>query len=114
MVNFYIEESEKRIYVGVSDYIYTKDVKEFMTKYKRAMRTIRPAQYKLIIEPRTFECENENDIKQTFVTFIKTGFYKIYLVDPNGEFNKNVKLGSFERKIFFNSVKIVRSINEIL
>lgn len=114
MVKFYIEESTKRIYVSVSDYIYTKDVKEFIMSYKRTMKNIRPAQYKLVVEPRTFECENENDIKQTFVTFIKTGFKKIYLVDPHGEFKKNIKLGSFERKIFFNSVTIIRSIDEIL
>ena len=114
LIKFYIEESEKRIYVSVSDYIYTRDLKEFINNYKRTMKTIRPAQYRLIIEPRYFECENENDIKQVFVTFIKTGFKKIYLVDPYGEFNKNIKLGSMERKIFFNSVKIIRNVNEIL
>jgi len=114
LIKFYIEESEKRIYVSVSDHIYTKDVKEFINNYKRNMRTIRPSKYKLIVEPKIFECENDNDIKQAFVMFIKTGFRKIYLVDPNGEFNKNIKLGTIERKIFFNSVRIVRSLNEIL
>jgi hypothetical protein len=60
-----------------------------------------------------FECENEADIKNVCMMFYKTGYRKIYLVDPNNYIMSNIKLSGLEKKMFLSVVKIVKSSGEI-
>lgn len=113
MLNLNHVEVEKKIYITVDGYLKSQDVKNFMIEYKQFLKTIKPYQYKLIVEPRYFECENEKDIKNVCMTFMKHGYKKIYLVDEEDYIMSNVKMSSLERKVFLSAVKVVSDKNNI-
>lgn len=112
MIDINIVESEKKVYVSVSGYITSKQASEFMNNYKRIARNIKGSQYKLVVNPSVFECENNKDIKDVCMSFFKTGYKKMYLVDPNKQLVNSMSLGSMEKKLFFKSVKVINTIDE--
>ena len=89
------------------------DIKGFIRDYKTQIKGIKTNKFNLVIEPNTFECENEADIKNVCIMFYKTGYRKIYLVDPNNYIMSNIKLSGLEKKMFLSVVKIVKSSSEI-
>ncbi|MGL5313108.1 MAG: hypothetical protein ACRC92_07665 [Peptostreptococcaceae bacterium] len=113
MISVRIEESEKRVYVDVSGYINAREAKDFLNKYKQSTRGIKSPQYTLIVTPAVFECEVAEDIRNVCMSFFKTGYKKMYLVDPNSYIMSIMSLGPLEKKMFTKSVKIVKSINDI-
>lgn len=113
MISARVDENEKRVYVDVSGYINSSQAKEFMNNYKQMIKGIRTAQYNLIVMPSIFECENKEDIRNICMAFFKNGYKKMYLVDPDNYIMSNLSLGSFEKKIFTKSVKVVKSASAI-
>ena len=55
------------------------------------------------------ECEDEEDIRTVCISFLKSGFKKIYLVDEDNYIMNNLSLKPIEKKLFFKSVKVVNS-----
>ncbi len=99
MISMRIEESEKRVYIDVNGYINAKESREFLTKYKQQTRGIKSSQYTLVVTPSVFECETNEDIRSVCMSFFKTGYKKIYLVDPNSYIMSIMSLGPLEKKI---------------
>lgn len=102
-----ISENEKRVYVDVSGYITKKDVKEFLNKYKGMSKSIKFSQYNLVVTPGVFQCEDNNDIRTTCMTFLKSGYKNIYLIDEQNTLMKNLSLKPMEKKLFLKSVKVI-------
>ena len=92
MINININEEEKRVYIDVSGFISKK-----------------ASLYKLVVSPSFFECEDEEDIRTVCMSFLKSGFKKIYLVDEENYIMNNLSLKPIEKKLFFKSVKVVNS-----
>ena len=113
MINMRIEGSEKRVYIDVSGYIDTNESKIFLNKYNQLIRQIKSSQYTLVVKLSSFECERNEDIRTVCMSFLKTGFKNMYLVDPNNYIMNNMSLGAIERKIFKKSVKVVSTISAI-
>ena len=102
-----ISEGEKRVYVDVSGYITKKDAKEFLNIYKDMGKNIKFSQYNLVVTPGVFQCEDNSDIRTTCMTFLKSGYKNIYLVDEQNTLMKTLSLKPMEKKLFLKSVKIV-------
>ncbi|RDY24995.1 hypothetical protein CHF27_001990 [Romboutsia maritimum] len=113
MIRANIEESEKRVYIDVSGYISSRDANKFLSDYKNMIRNIKSSQYRLVVSPSSFECENNNDIRTVCMAFLKTGYKKMYLVDPKKELINSMSLGTIEKKLFLKSVKIIQSLDII-
>ena len=69
---------------------------------------LKKSQYKLVVTPSQFECENDNDIKSVCMALYKGGYKQIYMVDPNKYIMNTVSLSSFEQKMFTKVVKFVK------
>ncbi|MEF9991055.1 MAG: hypothetical protein RRZ84_01445 [Romboutsia sp.] len=107
MIKLNVVEEEKRVYVDVSGYISSNDTKRFVDEYKKVTKQIKGAQYKLVVTPEIFECENNNDMRTICMTFYKSGYKKMYLVDPNNYIFNTMSLGHMEKKMFSKAVKII-------
>ncbi len=113
MLSMKIAEAEKTVYVDVSGYITTKEANEFLNSHKQNTRNLRNSQYKLIVTPSVFQCESDEDIKKMCISLYKSGYKKIYLLDPNDYIMKTISLSSFEKKLFTKAVKTVKTTSEI-
>ena len=113
MIKLNINEEEKRVYINVDGYITKRDTKNFLNTYKQAMKNKKASLYKLVVLPSFFECEDEEDIRTVCMSFLKTGFKKIYLVDEDNYIMKNLSLNSIEKKIFLKSVKVINTMEAI-
>lgn len=113
MIDINISSSDNLVYIDVSGRISHNETLGFLKKYKQLIKTFKPNKYSLVVTPSTFECENNNDIKTVCMSFFKTGYKKIYLIDPRDYIMSNLSLGNIEKKLFLRTIKIVNSINEI-
>ena len=113
MINTRIDQSSKTVYVDVSGYITTKEANEFLNKYKQMTKGMKKSQYKLVVIPSQFECENDSDIKSVCIGLYKGGYKQIYMVDPKGYIMNTVSLSSMEQKMFSKVAKFVKSIDDI-
>lgn len=112
MINININEEEKRVYIDVSGFISKKEASSFLNTYKQTMKSKKASLYKLVVSPSFFECEDEEDIKRICMTFYKSGFKKMYLVDKDNYIMSNLTLKPMEKKLFQKAVKVVRSIED--
>ena len=101
MINARVDQNSKTVYVDVSGYITNEEANSFL------------AQYKLVVTPSKFECENDNDIKSVCIALYKGGYRQIYMVDPKGYIMNTVSLSSMEQKMFTKVVKFVKSVDDI-
>lgn len=113
MINVNISNGDNSVYVDVSGYISHDEAIKFLQKYKQLTRNFRASQYKLVVIPSIFECENNEDIRTVCMSFLKTGYKKMYIVDPRNHIMSNLSLGPIEKRLFIKSVKIVSNKNEI-
>ena len=109
MINMNINEEEKRVYIDVSGFISKKEANNFLNSYKQTMKSKKGSLYKLIVTPTFFECEDEEDIRSVCMSFLKSGFKKIYLVDKDNYIMSNLSLKPIEKKLFLKSVKVINS-----
>lgn len=109
MINININEEEKRVYIDVSGFISKKEASSFLNTYKQTMKSKKASLYKLVVSPSFFECEDEEDIRTVCMSFLKSGFKKIYLIDEENYIMNNLSLKPIEKKLFFKSVKVVNS-----
>lgn len=109
MINMNINEEEKRVYIDVSGFISKREASNFLNTYKQTMKNKKASLYKLIVSPSFFECEDEEDIRTVCMSFLKSGYKKIYLVDEDNYIMSNLSLKPIEKKLFLKSVKIVDS-----
>ncbi|MGL4910967.1 MAG: hypothetical protein ACRC3Y_00915 [Romboutsia sp.] len=114
MINMEISDLDKVVYVEVSGYISSNDAKRFLNEHKESTKSIKKSQYKLIVKPSIFEYEKDNDLKDICMTFFKSGYKKMYLVDPDNYIMDNMSLGKLEQKMFNKAVKTVASIESII
>ena len=105
----HINEDEKMVYVDVDGFISKKEVKNFQNTYKQTMKNKKASLYKLVVTPSFFECEDEEDIRTVCMSFLKTGFKRIYLVDEKNFIMNNLSLNPIEKKLFLKSVKVVNT-----
>lgn len=113
MLNIRICDAEKKVYVNVSGYITSKDAKDFLADYKKRIKGIRTQQYRLVVEPGVFKCENDKDIKNVCISFFKHNYRQIYIIDPEKSIMETLSLSSMEKKIFLKSVSIINSRDEV-
>ncbi|WP_296645344.1 hypothetical protein [Romboutsia sp. 13368] len=113
MINTRIDQATKTVYVDVSGYITTKEANEFLNKHRQMTKGMKKSQYKLVVTPSQFECENDSDIKSVCIGLYKGGYKQIYMVDPKGYIMNTVALSSMEQKVFTKVAKFVKSINDI-
>ncbi|MGL5346358.1 MAG: hypothetical protein ACRDA3_03325 [Peptostreptococcaceae bacterium] len=113
MLSIQIDDTQKRVYVEVSGYINKKESSDFLNQYKQMTRGIRSSQYNLVVKTSMFDCEEVDDIRNVCMAFMKSGYKKMYLVDPNSYIMSTMSLGPIEKKLFTKSVKIVKSVNDI-
>lgn len=113
MLSIQIDDTQKRVYVEVSGYINKKEAKDFLNQYKQMTKGLRSSQYNLVVKTSMFECEEMGDIKTVCMAFMKTGYKKMYLVDPNSYIMNTMSLGPIEKKLFTKSVKVVKTVNDI-
>ncbi|MGL4796769.1 MAG: hypothetical protein ACRDB0_02780 [Paraclostridium sp.] len=113
MISSQVLQDQGKVYITVDGYVSSTDIKRFVSDYKNQIKGIKTNRYNLIIEPSMFDCENESDIKNVCMMFYKTGYKKIYLVDPQNYIMSNIKLSGLEKKMFLSVVKIIKSSNEI-
>lgn len=109
----YSEIIDNNVYIDVSGYISSKDIKVFINDYKNKIKGIKTTRYNLLIEVEEFSCDRVSEIKNICMMFYKNGYKSIYLIDPKNYILSNVKLSSLEKKLFFKAVKIVKSKEEI-
>lgn len=113
MINASISNSDNSVYVDVSGYISHNEAMKFLQNYKQLTRNIKANQYKLVVTPSIFDCENNEDIRTVCMSFLKTGYKKMYIVDPRNYIMSNLSLGAMEKKLFTKSVKIVNDRSQI-
>ena len=113
MIDFQVVNSDNSIYINVSGYLNSKDLKVFVDDYKQKIKGIKTSKYNLIIETDRFECGKFSEIKNICMMFYKTGYKNIYLIDPKNYIMSNMRLSSLEKKIFLKAVKIINYKSEI-
>ncbi|WP_042271367.1 hypothetical protein [Faecalimicrobium dakarense] len=113
MISARVSEGEKIVYVDVSGYITSRDASDFMQNYRQMTKGVKTSQYRLVVTPSIFECENNEDIRTVCMSFLKGGYKKMYLVDPRNYIMGSLSLGTIEKKLFTKSVKIIGSVNDI-
>jgi len=106
-----VSEGENRVYVDVNGYITKKEARDFLLNYKRMINGMKLSRYNLVVIPRAFECEDNNDIKTTCMAFLKSGYKRIYLLDESNSLMNTISLSSIERKLFLKSVKVINDIS---
>lgn len=107
MISTTILENEKKVIVDVSGYISRNDAKRFIMEYKEVTKGLKTSQYRLIVNTSLFECENNEDIRNVCMTFYKSNFRNMYLVDPGNHIMSTMSLGPLEKKMFMKAVKVV-------
>lgn len=107
----YIESinNENSVYIKVNGYLSSNDIKNFINEYKQKIRGIKTTKCNLIIEVDPFQYDKVSEVKNMCIMFYKTGYKKIYLIDPNNYIMSNIKLNSLEKKMFLNAIKIIDS-----
>lgn len=113
MLDMRISESEKIVYINVSGYIKTAEANKFSAYHKENTKKIKKSEYRLVVDPGVFECENDDDIKKLCTSFYKSGYKKIYLLDPNQYILKGVKLSGIEKKLFLKVAKLINNKSQI-
>ncbi len=113
MININMSDAQKIVYVEVSGYITSNDAKNFLNNYKKITKNIKTSQYKLVVTPYEFECEDNEDIRSICMYFFKNGYKKMYLVDPDNYIMANMNLGKIEQKFFNKSVKVIATVNDV-
>ncbi|WP_286311657.1 hypothetical protein [Romboutsia ilealis] len=113
MINARIDQDSKTVYINVSGYITTEEANSFLSRHKQMTKGLRKSQYKLVVTPSMFECENDKDIKSVCIALYKGGYRQIYMVDPRGYIMNTVSLSSLEQKMFTKVVKFVKSLDDI-
>ena len=113
MINARVDQSSKTVYVDVSGYITNEEVNLFLEKHRQITKGLRKSQYKLVVIPSKFECENDNDIKSVCIALYRGGYRKIYMIDPKGYIMNTVSLTSIEQKMFTKVVKFIKSLDDI-
>ncbi len=113
MLDIKVLEESKTVEVDISGYITTKEASEFLNKHKQYTKAIRNSQYRLVANVSIFECESEKDIENVCITFYKSGYKKIYLIDPNNHILKTMGLSPIEKKMFTKFVKLVKTKEQI-
>lgn len=113
MINMNVNEDEKKIYVEVNGFISKEEVSDFLRTYKQAMKNRKSSLYKLVVLPSFFECENDEDIRTVCMSFFKTRYKKIYLVDQSNYIMSNLSLNPIEKKLFLKSIKVVNTKDDI-
>lgn len=113
MINVRVDQSLKTVYVDVSGYITKEEANSFLEKHKQVTKGLKNSQYKLVVIPSKFECENDKDIKSVCMALYKGGYRQIYMVDPKRYIMNTVSLSSLEQKMFTKIVKFVKKIDEI-
>lgn len=98
-----------KVYIKVNGYLNSNEIKTFVNDYKDKIKGIKTSKYNLIIDVDPFDADNFSDIKNVCMMFYKTGYKKIYLIDPNNYIMSNIKLNPIEKKVFLKVVKIVNS-----
>lgn len=113
MISARVSEGEKIVYVDVSGYITSRDANNFIRDYKQMTKGVKTSQYRLVVTPSIFECEDNEDIRTVCMSFLKSGYKKMYLVDPRNYIMGTLSLGTMEKKLFTKSVKIIGNVNDI-
>lgn len=113
MINARIDQNLKTVYVDISGYITKEEANAFLTKHKQITKGLKKSQYKLVVQPSKFECENDKDVKSVCISLYKGGYRQIYMVDPKEYIMNTVSLSSIEKKLFTKVVKFVKSIDDI-
>lgn len=113
MINARVDQILKTVYVDVSGYITNEEVNLFLEKHRQITKGLRKSQYKLVVIPSKFECENDNDIKSVCIALYRGGYRKIYMIDPKGYIMNTVSLTSIEQKMFTKVVKFIKSLDDI-
>lgn len=113
MISSKVSESERMVYVDVSGYINRQEASNFIKNYKLMTKGIKTSQYRLVVTPSVFECESNEDIRTVCMLFLKSGYKRMYLVDPRDYIMSSLTLGAMEKKLFVKSVKIISNINDI-
>lgn len=98
-----------KVYIKVNGYLNINEIKTFVNDYKDKIKGIKTSKYNLIIDVDPFDADNFSYIKNVCMMFYKTGYKKIYLIDPNNYIMSNIKLNPIEKKMFLKVVKIVNS-----
>ena len=111
MINIRVDQNLNIVYVDISGYITNEESNLFLEKHKKITKDLRISQYKLVVIPSKFECEN--DIKSVCISLYKSGYKKIYMVDPKGYIINTVPLSYIEKKMFTKVVNIVKSLDNI-
>lgn len=109
MIYSEVINSENSVYIKVNGYLSSNDIKTFVNEYKQKISGIKTGRHNLIIEVDSFQCDKISEIKNVCMMFYKTGYKKIYLIDPDNYIMSNIKLNSLEKKLFLNAIKIVNS-----
>lgn len=109
MIYTQILDEENKVYIKVDGYLQGNDIKTFVNDYKDKIKGIKTSRYNLVIDVNPFDADNFSDIKNVCMMFYKTGYKKIYLIDPKNYIMSNIKLNSIEKKMFLKAVKIVSS-----
>ena len=113
MINARVDQNSKTVYVDVSGYITNEEANSFLAKHKQMTKGLRKSQYKLVVTPSKFECENDNDIKSVCIALYKGGYRQIYMVDPKGIYNEYSITKFYGAKMFTKVVKFVKSVDDI-
>ena len=106
MIKMNINEEEKRVYIDVSGFISKKEANNFLNSYNQTMKNKKNSLYKLVVTPSFFECEDEEDIRTVCISFLKSGFKKIYLVDEDNYIMNNLSLNQLKRNYFLSQLKL--------
>ena len=109
MIYTQVADQDSKVYIKVSGNLNSNDIKAFKNDYKNKIKGIKTSRYSLIIDVNPFNADNFSDIKNVCMMFYKTGYKKIYIIDPNNYIMSNIKLNPIEKKIFLKVVKIVNS-----
>lgn len=113
MIKANIDETRQIVHIEVSGYISSREAKDFFNNYKQMTRELRGSKYSLVVEPYIFECEEDDDIKKICMSFFKSGYKRIYLIDSNNYIMDKVSLSKIEERMFNKHVKTIGSISEV-
>lgn len=113
MVSLEVLENKKEVLININGKISQDEVKTFLENYKSQTKNIKSKEYVLIVNVFDFEYEKSDLMKKVCMNFYKTGYKKIYIIDETLNLINNIKLSSFEKKIFLKFVDIVKSKDEI-
>ncbi len=112
MFKINVSEKDEIFLINVGGNISKEEVNEFFIEYKESIKNIKKSKYNLVVNPHSFETDEENAMKNIFKKFMKSGFKRIYILDKIG-IKENLKLSKLEKKFFYSKVTIVNSMDDI-